>query len=323
MIVDMHFHGFHKTVADALNAALRASDMFEFPIPVFDADEYVRMLDRVRVDIGVLSVPGPLPDALPTPDARLNAARTLNDSFAEAMARHPARFRAFGRVPVADPDAAAKELGRMLDDLGFQGVLVPTNVQGKPLDDPAFDGFWAEANRRRAVCFFHPQDWPCDPRWKAHGLLTKIGWPADSSLTVSRLVLSGHRDRFPDTALILSHLGGMIPLYLTRLNWAAGNPACARNPEEYFRSFYYDTAGGLRAPSIKAVCELFGADQVVFGTDYPFGRNFHRRPAVQAAPLEQVYEATLREMEALDLPKAEKEKIYSRNAERLLRLRPA
>jgi predicted TIM-barrel fold metal-dependent hydrolase len=324
MIIDMHFHGFHKSVADALNAAMRTSDMFEYPIPVFDADEYVRMLDRVKVDIGVLSVPGPVPDGLPTPEARLNAARSLNDAFAEAMARHPKRFRAFGRVPLVDPDAAVTELGRMLDDLGFQGVLLPTNVLGAPLDDPKFDPFWAEANRRRVVCFFHPQDWPCDPRWKAYGLLTKIGWPADSSLTVSRLVLSGHRDRFPDTSLVLSHLGGMIPVYLTRLNWSAGKPACAKNPEEYFRAFYYDTAGGLRAPLIKAVCELFGADQVVFGTDYPFGRNFHRLPpARQSPPLEHVYEATLREMEALDLSKAEKDKIFFRNAERLLRLRPS
>lgn len=321
MIIDMHFHGFPQFSADALNAGLKAIGMFEVPIPVFDADEYVRMLDKSQIDIGVLSLPGPAPDSLPTPEARLNSARQINDVYAEAMARHPRRFRALGRVPLVDPDAAVKELGRLLDDLGFQGVLLPTNVQGRPLDDPAFDGFWAEASRRRVLCFFHPQDWPCDPRWHSWGLLTKIGWPADTSVTVSRLVLSGHRDRFPDTTLMLSHLGGMIPIYLTRLTWSAGNPACARNPEEYFRSFYYDTAGGLRAPMIKAVCELVGADRVVFGSDYPFGRSIHRsQPAGQFAPPDRVYDATLHELEILDLPKAEKDKIYHQNAGRLLRL---
>ena len=319
MIIDMHFHGFPRFAADALNTGLKAIGMFEIPIPVFDADEYVRMLDKNLIDIGVLSLPGPAPDSLPTPEARLNAARQINDVYAEAMARHPKRFRVLGRVPLADPDAAVKELGRMLDDLGFQGVLLPTNVQGRPLDDPAFDPFWADASRRKALCFFHPQDWPCDPRWQAWGLLTKIGWPADSSVAVSRLVLSGHRYRFPDTTLVLSHLGGMIPIYLTRLAWSAGSPPCARNPEEYFRSFYYDTAGGLRAPMIKAVCELVGADRVVFGSDYPFGRATHQGGGTRQLPSpDNVYVLTLGEMRALDLPKAEKEKIYSENARRLL-----
>jgi aminocarboxymuconate-semialdehyde decarboxylase len=324
MIIDMHFHGFSKSSADALNAALQAGGMLELPIPVFDADEYVRVLDKSGIDIGVLSIPGPVPDSLPTPEARLNAARALNDVYAEAMARHPSRFRALGRVPMVDPDAAVKELGRILDNLGFQGVLLPTNVLGRPLDDPAFDGFWAEASRRRLLCFFHPLDWPCDPRWRDWGLLTKIGWPADSSVAVSRLVLSGHRDRFPDTTLVLSHLGGMIPIYLSRLAWSAGSPPCARNPEEYFRSFYYDTAGGLRAPMIKAVCDLFGADRVVFGSDYPFGRAAHQAGGTkQFPPPDNVYTLTLGEMQTLDLPKTEKDKIYYQNAQRLLGLSPA
>jgi aminocarboxymuconate-semialdehyde decarboxylase len=321
MIIDMHFHGFPKFAADAINAALKAGGMLELPVPVFDADEYVRMLDKNQIDIGVLSIPGPVPDSLPTAEARLNAARALNEAYAEAMARHPSRFRALGRVPLVDPDAAVKELGRLLDDLGFQGVLLPTNVLGRPLDDPAFDGFWAEASRRRVLCFFHPLDWPCDPRWRDWGLLTKIGWPADSSVAVSHLVLSGHRDRFPDTTLVLSHLGGMIPIYLSRLAWSAGSPPCARNPEEYFRSFYYDTGGGLRAPMIKAVCELVGPDRVVFGSDYPFGRAAHRAGGPgQFPPYDNVYKLTLGEMQVLDLPQAEKDKIYYRNAERLLRL---
>jgi len=322
MIIDLHFHGFPKFAADAANAGLRASGMFETPIPVFDADEYVRVLDQVQVDIGVLSLPGPAPDHLPTAEARLNAARSINDVYADAVARHPARFRAFGRVPLVDPDAAVKELARTLDELGFHGVALPTNVLGRALDEPEFDPFWAEANRRRAVCFLHPLDWPCDPRWRDYGLLTKIGWPADTTLAVSRLVLSGHRDRFPDTTLVLSHLGGMVPTYVYRLCWAAGGPACARNPEEYFRSFYYDTAGGLRAPMIKAVCDLFGADRVVYGSDYPFGRFLHRSgPPGRSAPPEEIFAMSLREMQVLDLPQADKDKIYYQNAKRLLGLR--
>lgn len=319
MIIDMHFHGFSRASADTMSAFYLASGTMEVPVPAFDADEYVRTMDKHGIDIGVLSIPGPAPDNLPTAQARLAAARALNDLYAEAMARHPTRFRALGRVPLVDADGALQELERIMDGLGFQGVLLPTNVLGRPLDDPAFDGFWAEANRRRLLCFFHPLDWPCDPRWRDWGLLTKIGWPADSSLAVSRLVLSGHRDRFPDTTLVLSHLGGMIPMYLSRLGWKAGDPRCARNPEEYFRSFYYDTAGEVRAPAIRAVCDAVGADRVVFGSDYPFGRGVHRPGAAdRLTQCDDVYTLTLREMEILDLPQAEKDKIYYQNAQRIL-----
>jgi aminocarboxymuconate-semialdehyde decarboxylase len=319
MIVDMHFHGFSQASADTLNAFYLANGTLEVPVTAFDIAEYVRTMDAHGIDIGVLSIPGPAPDNLPTAEARLTAARALNDLYADAMARHPTRFRALGRLPLVDPDAALAELARIMDDLRFQGVLLPTNVVGRPLDDPAFDGFWAEANRRRLLCFFHPLDWPCDPRWRDWGLLTKIGWPADTALAISRLVLSGHRDRFPDTTLVLSHLGAMIPLYLSRLGWKAGNPRSARNPEEYFRAFYYDTAGEVRAASIRAACEAVGTDRIVFGSDYPFGRGAHR-PGGPERPTrpDDVYALTLREMEALDLPKADKDRIYSQNAQRIL-----
>ena len=72
---------------------------------------------------------------------------------------------------------------------------------------------------------------------------------------------------------------------------------------------------------IKAVCDLVGADRVVFGSDYPFGRATHQAGGTrQFPPPDNVYTLTLGEMQALDLPAKEKEKIYYQNAQRLLRL---
>jgi predicted TIM-barrel fold metal-dependent hydrolase len=111
----------------------------------------------------------------------------------------------------------------------------------------------------------------------------------------------------------------MIPTYLARLSWATGSPRCARSPEEYCRSFYYDTAGEVRAPSIKAVCELVGVDRVVYGSDYPYGQAaFTGTSPTVRAPLQDAYTVTLREIQALDLPPAAKAKIYFENAQRLL-----
>ena len=318
MIIDMHCHAYPRASAQAVNARLAKHGLAVPEVPAFDADDYLRVMDAVGIDIAVLSLPGAMPDALATSAERLRFARELNDLYARAVARHPTRFRAFGRVPLVDGEAAARELQRMRE-LGLHGVTLPTNVLGQALDEPQFDVFWAEADRLRAVCFLHPFDFACDARWRAYDLLTRIGWLADTTLAVGRLVLSGHRDRFPNTTMLLSHLGGMIPTYLARLSWATGSPKCARSPEHYYRSFYYDTAGEVRAPSIKAVCELVGVERVVYGSDYPFGQAaFSGAPLTARVPPEDAYNVTLREIQALDLPAAAKNKIYFENAQRLL-----
>ena len=321
MIIDMHCHAYPRSVAEIVNGRLAHHGLAVPNIPVFDPDEYVRALDRAGVDIAVLSLPGPLPDSLPDPAERLRFAREVNDLYAAAIARHPDRFRAFGRVPLVDREAGPQELRRCIADLGLSGVTLPTNVLDRYLDTPEFDPFWEEADRLRTICFLHPLNFSCSPALQDYDLLTRIGWPADSALAVGRIVLSGHRDRFPNATLLVSHLGGMIPTYLARLSWATGSPKCACHPEVYFRSFYYDTAGEVRAPSIKAVTELIGLDRVVYGSDYPFGQApFSGEPPTTRLPPGYVFGETLRAIDALDLPEESKNKIRFGNAQRLLGL---
>jgi len=51
-----------------------------------------------------------------------------------------------------------------------------------------------------------------------------------------------------------------------------------------------------------------GAEQILFGADYPHGR---------AGQDDQFYPMTLRAMNELDVPQADKDKIYFRNAQKL------
>src|SRR5438093_13340138 len=88
------------------------------------------------------------------------------------------------------------------------------------------------------------------------------------------------------------------PALIDRLNWREGNPECKREPEEYFKKIYYDTAGPIRAAFIKLVYDTVGADQILFGSDYPHGRGGRD---------DQFYPLTLDAMNQLDIPKAEKE----------------
>ena len=60
-----------------------------------------------------------------TAAARLQAAaRLANDRYADLCAEYPARFAAFGTVPLPHVDAALAELARCLDELGVLGITV-------------------------------------------------------------------------------------------------------------------------------------------------------------------------------------------------------
>jgi predicted TIM-barrel fold metal-dependent hydrolase len=70
-------------------------------------------------------------------------------------------------------------------------------------------------------------------------------------------------------------------------------------------------AGPIRAPFIKLVYDTVGAEQILFGADYPHGR---------AGQDDQFYPMTLNAMNELDVPQADKDKIYYRNATKLFRI---
>lgn len=310
MIIDTHFHAFPPGYLDRVPQASK-NEPRGVGFHGFTYDEYIGHLDRYGIDIGVLSNPAGVLEVGFDRKRALDLAVLCNDAYAEYSHKYPKRLKWFARIPMVHMDDALSELHRCMSDLGAHGVILPTNIgQERSLDDPEYHPFWAEVTRYDVPVFLHPHNAPCHLRWHKYSLVQKLNWPADSTLALSRLVLSGIFDRYPNLKLIGSHLGGMALLYLDRINWLEGNPECLLTPEEYFKKIYYDIAGPVRAPAIRFVCDTVGADQVLFGGDYPHGRGGRD---------DQFYPMTLQAMEELDLSPEEKEKIFYKNALRIFR----
>ena len=307
MIIDTHFHAFPKKFLDLVPDQSR-SDVRGVGFHPFDHDEYLGVMDRYEIDIGVLSNTGGRIEQGGDRDRALLLCRIINDAFAEAHAQHPKRFKAFARLPMVNMDDCATELERCMKDLGMHGVILSTNLAGKYLDEAEFKPFWDALAATGKPLFLHPANAPCQANWSKFSLHQKILWPTDSTLAISRIVYDGVFDRHPDLKLIASHLGGMILLYPDRLNWREGKVECQRDPEEYFKKIYYDTAGPIRAPFIKLVYDMVGPDQILFGADYPHGRGGRD---------DQFYPMTLEAMKELQVPEADKEKIFCKNAQKL------
>jgi aminocarboxymuconate-semialdehyde decarboxylase len=268
-------------------------------------------LDKYGIDGGELSNTAGRLEKLGSRARAKELCQVANDEFANGQAKHPKRFRSFARLQMLDVGDAVMELERCSKALKMDGVIMPTNIAGKYIDEPEFNPFWDALAAGGKPLFLHPSNAPCQANWDKYSLHQKMLWPTDSTLAIARIVYAGILDRYPDLKLIASHLGGMILCYLDRLNWREGDPICKEDPEVYFKKIFDDIAGPIRAPFIKLAYDTVGAEQILFGADYPHGR---------AGRDDQFYPMTLRAMEELNVPAADKQKIYYLNAKKLLKI---
>jgi aminocarboxymuconate-semialdehyde decarboxylase len=98
--------------------------------------------------------------------------------------------------------------------------------------------------------------------------------PLASTVAVSRMILCGVWERFPDLRMVVVHGGGYLPFYFARTDHAYNvRPETRRHiprpPSEYLHKLYFDTT--VFAPSmVEYLVAEFGADHVLMGSDYPF-----------------------------------------------------
>lgn len=273
-------------------------------------------MDRAGIDMQVLSHTVPSPEIL-EPERAIPLARRVNDEMAEAITRYPTRFAAFATLPIADPSAAAKELERTVQQLGFKGAMINGVTQGRFLDDEFFSPILQRAEELDVPLYLHPAPPPeqvekvyfsgLDPGLARILSIAGWGWHAEQGLHTVRLIASGVFDRFPNLQIIIGHMGEMIPFFLARIN-AVLTPfmkGVQRSFAEYFHNNVHITTSGLfTAPPLYLALAVVGAERILFSVDYPYSSNELGREFLSK----------------ISLSPADLEKITHGNAERLLKL---
>jgi aminocarboxymuconate-semialdehyde decarboxylase len=225
-----------------------------------------------------------------------------------------------------DIDAAIGELDRAIAQLGFCGVQIYTDVQGRPLDDPAVAPILDRAAALDVPVLLHPVRGPSRPDYPSEDAShfdswRVIGWLYDTVSAMTRLIFSGVFDRHPDIKIVTHHLGGFAPYASERIRegydkWlkaaqARDTPVPVReHPYDYFHRFYADTITIGSVPALRCGLDFFGTDRVMFATDMPFDTQGGRK----------YVEVALRAMQEVDLPAADKAAIFEHNARRVFRL---
>jgi aminocarboxymuconate-semialdehyde decarboxylase len=282
---------------------LRGARFFGITPPMTDASARLEAMDRVGIDVEVLS--------LSTPNVYFAAAehqaaiaRMVNDAYAELAGRHPRRFKAFASIPMDSPDEALRELERALGPLRMQGFVLMSNVQGRALTSPQYRPFFEEANRRKAAIFIHPMLPSNTEPFQEYVLGPLVAFPCDTTLAVARLCFAGVFRELSDIKWIVGHAGGAIPWLMERLdNGFRDFAECRANidelPSVYLKRLYYDTVT-FSPYTLNMLRDLVGADHMVMGSDFP-----HLLGSIDRA---------VTSIESLNIPAAEKNRIFSGTA---------
>lgn len=282
---------------------LRGARFFGITPAMTDVAKRIEDMDRVGIDVEVVSLSTPnvfFTDAEHQPEVAL----LINDAYADLISSHPTRFKGFASIPMDAPEAALKELHRAIDDLQLNGVVLLSNIGGKPLTSPEYRPFFEEANRIGLCIFLHPMIPQNSEPFREYVLGPIVGFPFDTTLAVARMCYSGMFEDFPNIRWIIGHLGGAVPYLMERMDngyrdFAECKEKIDKLPSVYLKQLYYDTVS-FSPYTLKMVRDMMGADHMVMGSDYP-----HLLGSIDRA---------VTSIEGLQITEQEKEEIFSGNA---------
>jgi len=320
-----YFDRLKKLVPD-----LPAATAFPRLRTLWDLDERLRLLDQFGDYQQVLSLANPPLELLPSLAQTPNYARMANDGLAELCRRYPHRFPTFiASLPMNNIEATLQEIDRAVNDLGAKGIQIFTNVAGKPLSAPEFRPVFARMVQYDLPVWVHPMRGPqfsdySTEQMSENEIWFTFGWPYETTACMTRLIYSGLLDELPKLKIITHHMGGMIPYFADKIGLGftqifQGAPD--RNPLveraglkkpllDYYHMLYADTALNGSAAATRCGHAFFGTSHSLFASDAPFDSIGGR----------QLIQSTIDALTALELPPADRDRIFAGNVRALLRL---
>lgn len=237
-------------------------------------------------------------------------ARICNDELSAFCAKDPDHFAFWAHANLANPAEAAREIERAVTQLGARGVCVGgANFNGLEAHSEELFPVWEQLEKLDAPIMVHGFNqsiyWGekhTDDKFETTSI---VGDCFDETLFFWNLINGGALDTFPGLKTYITHTGGMAIFQLGRLNdlnrVMAPDSRNKRPVMDYLPNFYFDLdvhATGLR----RGVVEVVGVDNLLYGTN--FGGAYEHGDLT----------------EGLGLSEADREKIRSGNAIKLLKL---
>jgi len=283
----------------------------------YDLEERIKDLDAGGLDTQLISVTIPGPETLKR-DEGIYWAKKCNDALKKATEDYPGRFYFLASLPYQDPDEAYKELERC-HEMGCAGIQMFSNFGGEPVYLEKYHGIYELADKWELPSLVHP----AVPLTASVMDMMKIpyqlwGYTLDTSMAIVSLIFQGVFEKFPKLTLIHSHLGGMVPYFVRRLQDSYKGYAkewgieLKESPEITYKTRVYPDTTSFYVPAMKCCLEWIGPDHLIIGTDYA-----HRVGDPEGA-IKGVKDVG----EQMGLSQDEIDLILGKNAEKLFKLPP-
>lgn len=307
MIIDVHHHWMPEKQFHNLDKMMRKGESVTHdqwgvahlwrkgihvtaPGPIwYNLEKHIEDMDAAGIDMAVLSLAG---------THEWTTSRTapfINECVAEAVGKYPSRFVGLCHVSLVGK-VSLKEMERAIKGLGLRGVNITTHIgyQGTPADAEVYWPFWEKVADMEIPVAVQPYGYPAESK-------PLTGFPILSTLVrldnalrfMMRIVHGKLLDRFPTLRILCPHLGAGYFAVMSRM--APGLRAFLsgeipfeqlderqRQEKEriarHMAQIYVDTAYPVwEYPELACALEKYGADKLVFGTDYPVAPHFMQK----------------------------------------------
>ena len=243
-------------------------------------------MDTHNIDISVISLANPWLDWVPNSEAA-TAAKDINDEVEAECAKYPGRLYAFATLPLSGgQEVIVREIQRIKELKYMRGIILGTTGLGKGLDDPELLPIFEALQEAKLPIFLHPhyglpsEVWGPRNNDYGHVLPLALGFPMETTIAITRLILAGVFEKVGDLQMILAHSGGTLPFLAGRIESciehdghlkAEGKLGPKRKTVwDILKKNIYLDAVIYGEVGLKAALQASGEDRIMFGTDHPF-----------------------------------------------------
>ncbi|HIQ77474.1 MAG TPA: amidohydrolase family protein [Candidatus Faecousia excrementipullorum] len=237
--------------------------------------EYRKKMDVLGVEKAVIM---PLNDPwLMSMDFSIDA---VHKNLYEMKQRYPGKFYAFADIDTRNtPQESVNAISKAIEEYGLDGIKIHPNNSGVALDSDYNRAIFAFAQMKQIPVAIH-----CYPN-------------SDDDLSTAEQVVRAV-NQYPDLTIIVSHMGAYQWERLLSANVYVDVSAAL---PDYVRKI------GIEAT--KSILHKFGADRLIFATDYPDNRFL--------SP-EEIYDTYFDALNQMDYTQEEAHKIAYDNLESML-----
>ena len=239
-----------------------------------DLHKYQAMMDELGIEKAVIM---PLNDPwLMSMEFTIDA---VHKNLYEMKQRYPGKFYAFADIDTRNTsDESVDAIRKAIQEFGLDGIKIHPNNTGLDLDSDYNQPIFAYAQEHGIPVAIHSYPSTPDDRSAVHRIVKML-------------------DNYPELTVIVSHMGAH--------QWEQLLPTRAYVDFSAILPDYVRTYG---IEKTNQILRSFGADRLIFGTDYPDSRSLHP---------DEIYRSYFDILNQMDFREEEAEKIAYKNFEHI------